>query len=173
VLGRAGPLVGGPSGDSILSSCPLCSVCAATISAQERSVFSHTLSEGASHGVITHWWITGGLSTDFAVLRFYIDGEASASIVLQPGMACGVGFDDDTQAPWSNTWFGKGAKSGGWFNNMRIPFQASINVTYTAGPGQPNDSIYMIVSVSVRGLTARLCCTSRVRGRIFASSTVL
>jgi hypothetical protein len=40
---------------------------------------------------------------------------------------------------------------------MRIPFQASINVTYTAGPGQPDDVIYMIVSVPTQGLTPRLC----------------
>ena len=28
---------------------------------------------------------------------------------------------------------------------LQVPFQKSINITYRAGAGQPNDSIYMIV----------------------------
>jgi hypothetical protein len=82
-------------------------------------------------------------------------------------MACGVGYNDDTQVgcglagytafvrraaftgeflqvPWSTRWFGKNAKSGGWFNNFRIPFQKSINVTFRAGPNQNDDVIYMV-----------------------------
>jgi hypothetical protein len=29
----------------------------------------------------------------------------------------GVGFDDQT-APWGTKWFGKGARTGGWYNNL-------------------------------------------------------
>jgi hypothetical protein len=49
------------------------------------------------------------------------------------------------QAPWSNHLFGHNAKSGGWFSNVRLPFQQSVKVTYQAAPGQPDDVIYMIV----------------------------
>lgn len=96
--------------------------------------------------MLTHWWITGGASTDFAIISLYIDGETTPSLSFQPNLACGVGFNDDSQAPWSTKWFGKLAKSGAWSNKFRVPFQKSINITYRAGPGQPaSDVIYMIV----------------------------
>jgi len=43
-------------------------------------------------------------------------------------MAAGVGFYD-TAGPWGTEWFGKGAKDGAWYNNIKIPFQKSIVVT--------------------------------------------
>lgn len=54
---------------------------------------------------------------------------------------------------------------------FQVPFQKSINVTYRAGPGQPNDSVYMIVRgvegvpVSVDGwtLSAAQMATARLQ----------
>lgn len=46
---------------------------------------------------LTHWWITGGASTDFAIISLYIDGETTPSLSFQPNLACGVGFNDDSQ----------------------------------------------------------------------------
>jgi hypothetical protein len=115
-----------------------------TIEPTEKSLFFHSIAPTSTHGVLTHWWITGGGSIDDAIISFYIDGETVPSITFSPPMACGVGSNDET-APWSNEWMGKGAASGGWHNDFRIPFQSSINVTYRAGPGKGNDVIYMIV----------------------------
>ncbi len=46
-----------------------------------------------------------------------IDGENVASIQFFLDMLVGAGFDDQT-APWGTKWFGKGAKLGGWYNNL-------------------------------------------------------
>jgi len=115
------------------------------VTATEQTLLSYNLSSTGEWGVITHWWVTGGPTADFITLAFFVDGETTPSIAVTPGMACGVGFNDMTRVPWSTRWFGKNALEGGWFNNIRIPFTRSIRVTYTAGPGQPDDSIYLIV----------------------------
>ena len=47
----------------------------------------------------------------------YIDGESEASIVLQPALMAGVGFNDQT-APWGNKWIGKGAQGAAWYSNL-------------------------------------------------------
>jgi len=94
---------------------------------------------------MTHFWITGGASTsNSAIISYYIDGEQTASISYVPAMACGVGFTDN-QGPWGNEWFGKGGSNGAWYNNFRIPFQKSINITFKFPPGINDDVIYMIV----------------------------
>jgi len=64
-------------------------------------------------------------------IRYYIDGETTASIQFNPGLAAGVGFND-AQAPWGTQWVGKGAADGSWFHNLRIPFQKSVRVTWQA-----------------------------------------
>lgn len=115
-----------------------------TISQKEQSVLAHTISAQSTHGVLTHWWITGGASTDDAIIRIYIDGEYPASLVFTPSLACGVGFDDDSLVPWSIPQMGKQAASGAWHSNFRIPFQSSINVTYQNAPGAADASVYMI-----------------------------
>lgn len=74
-----------------------------------------------------------------------MDGEASPSLQFVPSMACGAGFNDQSLAPWSTRWFSKESHGGAWSSKFRIPFQASVNVTYRAGPGQSDDVIYMIV----------------------------
>jgi len=96
-------------------------------------------------GAMTHFWITGGNpAMGTTTMRYYVDGETTASIVYNPGLASGVGFND-AQAPWANHWIGKGAADGSWFNNILIPFQKSIRVTWQ------NTASYGGMYVIVRG----------------------
>ncbi len=57
------------------------------------------------------------LAIDESTFSYYIDGESVASIQFVPYMLAGAGFNDQTAA-WGTKWFGKGAKSGGWYNNL-------------------------------------------------------
>ncbi len=57
------------------------------------------------------------LEIDEATFSYYIDGETVPSIQFVTYMVAGVGFNDQT-APWGTKWIGKGAKSGGWYNNL-------------------------------------------------------
>jgi len=98
------------------------------ITTAEREIFNHTLSSTGEFGTMTHWWATGDVIVDFAVWRYYVDGETTASIQFASYMAAGVGFAD-AQAPWGNRWIGKQAAQGGWYNNFRIPFHKSVRVT--------------------------------------------
>jgi hypothetical protein len=93
----------------------------------ELVYYNYTVSSSSSYGVTTHFWATGGGGIDNVVFRYYIDGEAQASIVFTGGMAAGVGFGD-TQAPWGTEWIGKGGTQGAWFHNFRIPFQVCDGV---------------------------------------------
>jgi len=83
----------------------------------ETILLEHTAAGGgAASGVtsaITFFWITGDpmnggpkTGVDYAIWRFYIDGEANASIVLPTAQAALVG-NADPSAPWDNEWFGK------------------------------------------------------------------
>ena len=149
--------------------------------------------------MLTHFWITGssyfcnGSNTqtcpgelsggdghwdpfiDYVIVRYYLDGETTASLEFQPNMACGVGpfrsrtktlyappgcadntvsqdaagtcaggtggrtpyvpgMANQTRAPWASKYFGKGSASGGWFWNVRVPFQRSLRVTLELPP---------------------------------------
>ncbi len=108
------------------------------IGPEELPVFGVVLSAGNT-GVLEHFWMT---PTDPNVMvRYYIDGEVNASIAFNPQLACGVGFNDQ-KAPWGLKWFGKGASTGGWFWNFKVPFQRSALVTVSS----PNvDVLYVIV----------------------------
>ena len=92
---------------------------------QERPVFAFVYG-GVSVAKMTHFWVTPAESN--ITFRYYVDGEATASIQFEPSMACGVGFHNQT-APWGTRWFGKGAKTGGWFWDLQVPFQRSIRIT--------------------------------------------
>lgn len=99
-------------------------------------------------GTTTHFWVTGSApQTDTVIFRYYIDGEANASIVFQPGYACGVGFNDDTN-PWATKWAGKGSNIGAWYHNYKIPFYSSLRVTYQLPAGDAAGIIY----AQVRGV---------------------
>jgi len=94
----------------------------------EQFIFNQHVTPGNT-GVMTHYWTTYPSNVDNGVVvRYYIDGETTASIEFEPSLACGVGFYDP-QAPWGTKWFGKGAADGGWFWNFRVPFQKSILIS--------------------------------------------
>ena len=96
------------------------SVSQGRITQQEKSVLFHSLTSGAPYGILNHWWITGGGSTDNAIISIYIDGETVPSLRFIPSLACGTGFDDDTAVPWAIEHFGKQAKSGAWHSNFKV-----------------------------------------------------
>lgn len=49
-----------------------------------------------------HYW-SGGFFPEYgaSLLRYYVDGEANASVVLPLGMAHGMAADMDDNAPWN------------------------------------------------------------------------
>jgi hypothetical protein len=57
------------------------------------------------------------LAIDESIFSYYIDGESVPSIQFITYMLVGAGFNDQT-APWGTKWIGKGAKNGGWYNNL-------------------------------------------------------
>ena len=54
----------------------------------ETVLFEHNATKGA---VMNHFWAAGSPSVDNTTVRYYVDGESSASIVFTPALACGVG----------------------------------------------------------------------------------
>jgi hypothetical protein len=116
-----------------------------------------TIPDG-THSTVTHFWITGGNHTyiDHAIVRYYLDGETTPSIVFQPALACGVGFDED-QGPWSNDMMGHGVGKPdpglysdvtSWYSNIRIPFKNSIRATLALNPnydGTGDHGAFMLV----------------------------
>jgi len=112
-------------------------------SENETWMFAWVVAPG-DFGVMQHFWTTAPNPTENdVIIRYYVDGETTASIAFQPSLACGVGFED-TQAPWGTKWFGKGSADGGYFWNFRVPFQKSIIVT-AQHVLKPNGGFYMIV----------------------------
>ncbi len=88
---------------------------------------------------MTHFHVTGGNTSyiDYAIIRYYIDGETTPSIVFQPALAAGVGFGDD-YGPWGNEYIGHGVGPSEpglyrdiseWFINIRVPFKNSLRAT--------------------------------------------
>jgi len=114
-----------------------------SITTDEFEVFGWTVATGST-GVMDHFWITGPGNVDWdnVVIRYYIDGEAIASIQFSPSMAVGVGFDDG-KAPWGTKFVGKGAADGAWYHNFRIPFQKQIRITWQAS--ETYGGMYIIV----------------------------
>ena len=102
-------------------------------------------------GVMTHFWSTCGPEVEAGLLvRYYVDGETTASIAFTPPLAAGVGFDDADMAPWGTRWFGLGA--GGkrpagqaWFHNFKVPFRSSIVVTVQSPSKTQSKGFYIIL----------------------------
>jgi len=116
---------------------------AGAITQDEQWIFQHFVAPG-DVGVMTHFWFTiGNPNGDGVLVSYYIDGEETPSIEFSPSLACGVGFND-TQAPWGNKWFGKGANDNSYFWNYRVPFQKSIAITARHTSGSYG-GFYMIV----------------------------
>jgi hypothetical protein len=113
----------------------------------ETTVFDYNVTDNSSYGVFTHFWITGspasGSGLDNATVRYYIDGEATASIAFKPPLATGVGFDDLTL--WGTEKASHGAKKGGWSINYRIPFQKHARVTVQKHAGITHPQICYVI----------------------------
>lgn len=139
-----------PGGATEASSAKQCSflwhgLSQATIETYETELFKWTVAEG-HYGVMTHFWMTAKSPVpDGTLVRYYIDGEKTASIQFLPPLACGtaLGASSDDSSPWGTKWFGKGAKDGAWFHNFRVPFQ-SIRITIQHLTGTHN-GMYFIV----------------------------
>jgi hypothetical protein len=102
-------------------------------SAEEMVVFQHKVkAAGASqYAAMTHFWSTSSAAAEAGlVVRYYVDGEANASIAFNPPLAVGVGFDESL-APWGTKWFGLGAGGGGkgqaWFHNLCVARPAPLS----------------------------------------------
>jgi len=104
-------------------------------------LLDYTVSSAARSAAITFFWITGdpinngpACAVDFALWRFYVDGEMVPSIgPVQTSQAAFVG-NNDPSAPWDNEFFGKNSRFGGWHMNLLIPFTKSIRVTLQLPP---------------------------------------
>jgi len=118
-------------------------VSSAALTWDEQVLFTYNTSNPAA---ITHWWLTGAPNIGNAIIRFYIDGDTTATIELRLDMAAGIGFFDNS-APWGNSLIGKGAHTGGVFNNIRIPFYKNIKITLQQ-PRTSNQGVFWFI---VRG----------------------
>ena len=102
-------------------------------------ILNHTLGRGAgvSHGVLHHFWVTGDDGPgmiDEVWVSYFVDGEATPSIVFQPGAMCGAFFPALTNGsdPFlysASSLCGRNSNVGGWFNSFPIPFAKSVVVT--------------------------------------------
>jgi len=107
-------------------------------------MFSHVLPSFVNHGVMTHFWATAPNPVlEESIVRYYVDGETTASIAFYPPLACGAGFNDQ-HAPWGTKWFGKGAKDAAWYLNFKIPFSKTVRVTIQSMNGR-KDGFYIIL----------------------------
>ena len=117
--------------------------CTADNGGRGTIVLNHTLSEGSTHGVLTHFWATGpGYEIDRVWVNYYLDGESTPSVRFQPSMACGVAFPFafyESQPKTGGRLFsagslcGKNAAVGGFWNDFPIPFSKSVIVTVQPG----------------------------------------
>lgn len=108
---------------------------------KEAVLFEH---EG--RGCLSHFWF-GGNFKGFGDtrIRYYVDGESSASIDMELYMGHGIGFNDH-HAPWATKHIGKIGRENGIYNNYRVPFGKSIRVTAQRAPGaEENPQIWWIV----------------------------
>ena len=113
----------------------------------ELDLFTHTISPSSTFASLTHFWIAGAAplpDIDSALIRYYVDGESSASIEFSPSLLCGVGFNDGS-GPWSGRWMGKGARNGGWWSQFRVPFQKSIRVTGQLTTNTSHTLVWIII----------------------------
>lgn len=144
-----------------------------SITTNETVIFAHTVSAG-NYGVMTHYWSTAGPGVlENAIVRYYVDGETTASIAFAPPMAAGIGFGDSS-APRGTKWIGIGAGNPGngeaYYVNILIPFGSSIVVTVQHLTGN-FDGFYMIVRgmlnkpLSIEGVV--LPVTARLQLQVF------
>lgn len=104
------------------------------------------LFEHQGKGCLTHFWFGGNFKgVEDTRIRYYVDGETTASIDMDLYMGHGIGFNDN-QAPWATKFVGKIGKRNGVFNNYRIPFGKSIRVTaQRSADAEANPMIWWII----------------------------
>ncbi len=108
---------------------------------EEAVLFEHN-----GKGCLSHFWFGGNFKgVEDTRIRYYIDGEAVASIDMDLYMGHGIGFNDN-QAPWATKHVGKVGKRNGIYNNYRIPFGKSIRVTaQRAKEADENPQVWWII----------------------------
>jgi len=57
----------------------------------EVSLYEYTV-KGSAGAVVNHWWFTGAPQINNVLVRFYVDGEATASIAVPLDLAAGIGL---------------------------------------------------------------------------------
>jgi len=104
------------------------------------------LFEHQGRGCLTHFWFGGNFKdVENTRIRYYVDGEAKASIDMNLYMGHGIGFNDNN-APWATRRMGKIGRRNGIFNNYRIPFGKSIRVTaQRSADAEDNPLIWWII----------------------------
>ena len=69
----------------------------------ETLVVQHNISDNVSVGLTTHFWVeagrgpTGRYLCDTMIIRYYVDGESTASLAFTPSMAAGSGVGLESQ----------------------------------------------------------------------------
>jgi hypothetical protein len=130
------------------------------------------LFEHAGAGCLSHFWFGGNFrGVENTRIRYYVDGEAQASIDMALYLGHGIGFGDN-HAPWTTRRLGKVGKGNGIYNNYQIPFGKGIRVTaQRAADAEDNPQVWWIIRgvenrrATVGGVTlpasARLTLTRR------------
>jgi len=144
----------------------------------EYVLLDYTVSSTAQTAALTFFWITGDpisgvkpahgnsqLPTagngvpcyvDYVLWRFYLDGEATASLgPVSTSQAAFVGHHDPS-ADWDNDFFGKNSAFGGWHVNLLIPFSKSIRVTLQYPPGMETNHQLFAMARGVENLPLSL-----------------
>ena len=68
----------------------------------EQTVFQRPCTAAEAPCTMQHYW-SGGFFPEYgaSLLRYYVDGEGTASVVLPLGLAHGMAADMDDNAPWN------------------------------------------------------------------------
>ena len=104
------------------------------------------LYEHKGQGCLTHFWFGGNFKgVEDTRIRYYVDGEETASIDMDLYLGHGIGFNDN-HAPWATKHVGKVGGGNGIYNNYRIPFGKSIRVTaQRSKTAEDNPQVWWII----------------------------
>jgi len=113
------------------------------------------LFEHQGEGCLSHFWFGGNFKgVENTRIRYYVDGEATASIDMELYMGHGIGFNEN-HAPWATKHVGKIGRQNGIYNNYRIPFGKSVRVTaQRAAEADENPQIWWIIRGTENGRAA-------------------
>jgi len=104
-----------------------------------------------------HFWAGGNFpGYSDSTLRYYVDGESEASVVIP--FALGLGSDmlaKHLNAPWSaGALFGQTGAPSGIFHNYMVPFGKSMRVTVELGGS--GDHTFWIILKGTSGLVPKI-----------------